>query len=156
MRILSVQSVWALVMILMVLWRTTRWKTAAYAVVQVQQLERTGILEDINMTIHNQYGSSHGSQDLGRVSTIEQTGMDKDRIDWATKQAAARTQARYITIMEREHGFSYDDVAEYLTELRDSGTTNMFGAGPFLVREYGLPKRDAQYVLNYWFESFKQ
>ena len=49
MRILSVQNVWAMVMILMVLWRTTRWKTAAYAVVQERQLERTGILEDINM-----------------------------------------------------------------------------------------------------------
>lgn len=49
MRILSVQNVWAMVMILMVLWGTTRWKTAAYAVVQERQLERTGILEDINM-----------------------------------------------------------------------------------------------------------
>ena len=49
MRILSVQNVWAMVMILMVLWRTTRWKIAAYAVVQERQLERTGILEDTNM-----------------------------------------------------------------------------------------------------------
>ena len=155
MTILSVQSVWAMVMILMVLKGTTRWRTAASVVVQEQQLERTGILEGINMTIHNKYGSSHGSQDLGRVSTIEQTGSNRE-LNQAELVASKQTQDRYIGLIEREHGLSYDDIAEYLTELRDSGTTNMFGAVPFLVREYGLPKRDAQYVLHYWFESFKQ
>jgi len=70
--------------------------------------------------------------------------------------ASKQTQDRYIGLIEREHGVTYDDLAQYLTELRDSGTTNMFGAVPFLVREYGLAKRDAQYVLHYWFENFKQ
>jgi len=70
--------------------------------------------------------------------------------------ASKQTQDRYIGLIEREHDVTYDDLAQYLTELRDSGTTNMFGAVPFLVREYGLPKRDAQYVLHYWFENFKQ
>ena len=47
-RTLSVQNVWAMVMILMVLMGTMRWKTAVYAAGQEQRLERTGILEVTN------------------------------------------------------------------------------------------------------------
>lgn len=140
-------------MILMVLWRTTRWKTVLCVAGQERQQEKTGMHK--NVTIHNQYGSSHGSQDLRRVSTIEQTGINRE-LNQDELVASKRTQDRYIGLIEREHGVTYDDLAQYLTELRDGGTTNMFGAVPFLVREYGLPKRDAQYVLHYWFENFNR
>ena len=45
MTILSVQNVWAMVMILTDLRGTMRWRTAASVVELEQQLERTGILE---------------------------------------------------------------------------------------------------------------
>tara|TARA_B100001250_G_scaffold12871_3_gene11232 strand:+ start:347 stop:514 length:168 start_codon:yes stop_codon:yes gene_type:complete len=43
----------------------------------------------------------------------------------------------------------------YLVELRDSGVTNMFGAGPYLEEEFGLPQREAKDILMAWMKSFK-
>lgn len=43
----------------------------------------------------------------------------------------------------------------YLDVLRESGVTNMFGASPYLQREFGLDRREAQKVLKAWMESFK-
>jgi hypothetical protein len=43
---------------------------------------------------------------------------------------------------------------EYLDELRESGVTNMFGAGGYLVDEFGLKAKDARIVLVYWMETF--
>lgn len=38
----------------------------------------------------------------------------------------------------------------YLNRLRESGQTNMFGAAPYLMREFGLNKRDARHMLARW------
>jgi hypothetical protein len=45
---------------------------------------------------------------------------------------------------------------EFLDDLRESGETNMFGAGPYLVAEFGLDKREARKVLSAWMESFSE
>lgn len=45
---------------------------------------------------------------------------------------------------------------EYLKSLRDSGVTNMFGAAPYLEREFGLTHKQAVFVLSRWMESFKR
>jgi hypothetical protein len=45
---------------------------------------------------------------------------------------------------------------DYLVELRDSGVTNMFGAGPYLQREFGLTRHEARDIVLKWMESFKQ
>ena len=45
---------------------------------------------------------------------------------------------------------------DYLVELRDSGETNMWGAAPYLEREFGLTRREAKDILIKWIESFKQ
>lgn len=42
----------------------------------------------------------------------------------------------------------------YLEALRDSGVTNMFGAAPYLVSEFGLDKHEARMVLSRWMKSF--
>jgi len=39
---------------------------------------------------------------------------------------------------------------EYLSELRDSGAVNMFGAAPYLAEEFGLDRREAKQVLLEW------
>ena len=44
---------------------------------------------------------------------------------------------------------------DYLVELRDSGVTNMFGAGPYLQEEFGLDKRTAREVLMSWMGSYR-
>jgi hypothetical protein len=44
---------------------------------------------------------------------------------------------------------------EFLDELRESGKTNMFGAGPYLLRAFPkLNPTQARDVLLYWMESF--
>ena len=48
------------------------------------------------------------------------------------------------------------EYADYLISLRDSGTTNMFGASPYLAMAFPeLSKDDARKVLVLWMESFK-
>jgi len=43
---------------------------------------------------------------------------------------------------------------DYLDALRESGETNMFGAGVYLQEEFDLSKSDARTILSYWMKSF--
>jgi hypothetical protein len=44
---------------------------------------------------------------------------------------------------------------EFLDDLRESGTANMFGAGRELREEYpGMTKQESQIVLSVWMETF--
>ncbi len=45
---------------------------------------------------------------------------------------------------------------EFLDELRESGKTNMFGAGSYLQDEFGMNKREARSVVLAWMESFAE
>jgi len=47
------------------------------------------------------------------------------------------------------------DYFEYLTDLRDSGVTNMFGAAVYLQRDFGLSRQESRDILLKWMESFK-
>lgn len=47
-----------------------------------------------------------------------------------------------------------DEHLEYLDTLRASGVTNMFGAGPYLQKEFGLGRLDSNDVLVYWMKTF--
>jgi len=44
---------------------------------------------------------------------------------------------------------------EYLTNLRDSGVTNMYGAAVYLQRDFGLSRQESRDILLKWMESFK-
>ena len=44
---------------------------------------------------------------------------------------------------------------DYLVSLRDSGVTNMFGAGAYLEKEFGLSRYKAKWILLEWIDSFK-
>ena len=46
--------------------------------------------------------------------------------------------------------------SDFLLALRDSGVTNMFGAAPYLQREFGLDKREAREILANWMKSFNE
>ena len=43
---------------------------------------------------------------------------------------------------------------QYLDKLRESGVTNMFGAGQYLQREFSLTEGSARLVLEEWMETF--
>tara|TARA_R100000654_G_scaffold70731_2_gene101204 strand:- start:886 stop:1068 length:183 start_codon:yes stop_codon:yes gene_type:complete len=43
---------------------------------------------------------------------------------------------------------------EYLDDLRESGVTNMFGAGAYLQAEFGITKYDANRILQTWMDNF--
>jgi len=47
-----------------------------------------------------------------------------------------------------------DEHLEYLDGLRDSGVTNMFGAGEYLVAAFNVSKADARTILKYWMATF--
>lgn len=50
--------------------------------------------------------------------------------------------------MKKEH-------KEFLDELRESGETNMFGATPYLMNEFGIDRKEAHEILSAWMKSFK-
>lgn len=47
-----------------------------------------------------------------------------------------------------------DEVNKYLTELRDSGEANMFGATPYVMRRFGLDRQNASRMTIQWMVSF--
>ena len=42
----------------------------------------------------------------------------------------------------------------FLEELRVSGVTNMYGAGPYLQEEFGLDKKEANKILADWMQNY--
>ena len=49
-----------------------------------------------------------------------------------------------------------DEHLDFLDDLRESGETNMYGAGAYLEAEFGFPKLVARTVLDYWMRSFSE
>lgn len=44
---------------------------------------------------------------------------------------------------------------KFLDALRQSGVTNMLGAGEYLQRAFKISKIDAKVVLGYWMRNFR-
>tara|TARA_R110000803_G_scaffold25845_1_gene61693 strand:+ start:5842 stop:6018 length:177 start_codon:yes stop_codon:yes gene_type:complete len=42
----------------------------------------------------------------------------------------------------------------FLNDLRESGTTNMFGASQNLIYEFGIEKSEARKILSHWMKNF--
>ncbi len=49
-----------------------------------------------------------------------------------------------------------DEVLVFLDKLRESGVTNMFGAAPYIVEEFGCNKKEAGKSLLYWMDTFAE
>jgi hypothetical protein len=45
---------------------------------------------------------------------------------------------------------------EFLDRLREIGSTNMFGASPYIQREYGFTKNESRAILGYWMDTFSE
>lgn len=44
----------------------------------------------------------------------------------------------------------------YLDELRESGVTNMYGAGRYLVEEFDVSRDESHVILDYWMRTFSE
>ena len=44
---------------------------------------------------------------------------------------------------------------DYLNALRESGITNMYGAGEYLMDTFDLPKVEARKILANWMSNFQ-
>lgn len=44
----------------------------------------------------------------------------------------------------------------YLNNLRSSGEINMFGAGPYVQREFGIDKVEARSLVSLWMSNFNE
>lgn len=47
-----------------------------------------------------------------------------------------------------------EEQLEYLDDLRESGETNMFGAGPYLMEEFGVTREESHRILKHWMDTF--
>jgi hypothetical protein len=50
--------------------------------------------------------------------------------------------------------YMMEEYFEYLDALRESGVTNMFGAGPYLQEAFGLDRYEARDILMKWMQTF--
>ena len=58
--------------------------------------------------------------------------------------------------MKQKPALLLDEHLIYLDRLRKRGITNMFGAGPYLQRQFSLSQEDAHEVLGYWMDTFSE
>ena len=112
-------------------------------------------LKDIILKTLEKEGGAAGLKALKKAvkkSDISTKGLEKDLDDMSgVKQ---HKDGDYIsTPINEEVGKEY---STYLNALRDSGVTNMFGAAPYLQREFGLDKREAREILANWMKSFSE
>jgi hypothetical protein len=50
----------------------------------------------------------------------------------------------------------YETEFKYLEKLRKRGTTNMYGAAPYLVSEFTINIDEARKILNLWMENYSE
>lgn len=49
-----------------------------------------------------------------------------------------------------------DEINKYLDELRERGVCNMWGAGAYVQKVFGVSERDANDSLGVWMDSFEE
>jgi len=61
-----------------------------------------------------------------------------------------------LTEAELQENIDPAEYAHYLENLRDSGVTNMFGAAPYIERDFGVSRSEARKILATWMKSFNE
>lgn len=49
-----------------------------------------------------------------------------------------------------------EEYLEYLDDLRESGVTNMFGAGQYIQQAFDIARDEANKILTYWMHTFSE
>jgi len=85
--------------------------------------------------------------------------LGKDKVKEIVKKVVAQKQMDKPSALDSYMEFDplmnegvEKEMFTYLDELRDSGVTNMFGAAPYLQREFDLEKREAREILAKWMQ----
>jgi hypothetical protein len=47
-----------------------------------------------------------------------------------------------------------EEVDLFLDKLRETGAVNMFGAAPYVAKQFGVDKREARSLVVNWMENF--
>jgi tRNA uridine 5-carbamoylmethylation protein Kti12 len=50
----------------------------------------------------------------------------------------------------------YEKEFKYLERLRQSGVTNMYGAGPYLREEFNISKEESYEILKQWIKRYAE
>lgn len=61
----------------------------------------------------------------------------------------------YKLVGEDEDKYDREEVYKFLDELRDCGETNMFGAGPYLRRKFGMSQEESWAWLREWMDDYE-
>lgn len=59
-------------------------------------------------------------------------------------------------IVTNEHLEYLNNLFKQLCILRESGVTNMYGAGEYIEREFSTNRKDSSIILTYWMKSFEE
>lgn len=81
---------------------------------------------------------------------LTDTWDDAPAVEWA----AVSEYQLPLGLGAADEAAEEDAVFDYLDELRDSGETNMFGAGPYLEARFGFDSREAREWLVRWMQAF--
>ncbi len=124
-------------------------------IVNEEEVEkRLDVEKAIKSTLKDEGGAA-GLDPL--VKAVKKLGISKDELKSMIKKivgVAKHKHGDYISTPINENvDKKYSD---FLLALRDSGVTNMFGAAPYLQREFGLDKREAREILSNWMKSFNE
>ena len=63
------------------------------------------------------------------------------------------SEAKESSVSKRPENIT-DEMLEYLDDLRESGVTNMYGAGRYVEKEFDVDRREASDIVGYWMKTF--
>jgi len=103
-------------------------------------------------------------KDEGGAAGIEPLAKAVKKLD-ISKDELLKMIKKVVGVEKHKHGDYIStpisegvvkDMHTFLDALRDSGVTNMFGAGPYLQKEFGIDQKSAREVLANWMQSFSE
>ena len=74
--------------------------------------------------------------------------------EYSQKMKSNNNRAEAVTSAERMNDMTTNEYWLFLEDLRRTGITNMFGAAPYLMNEFGLSKQEAQKILIEWMKNY--
>ena len=91
------------------------------------------------------------AEDVETTADLVKEGF-KERTD---PLMPSETKEELVEILKDASTYVLDaDHAEYLNDLREEGSVNMFGATPYLMAEFDLSRKQAQAALSAWMLTF--
>ena len=79
--------------------------------------------------------------------------QDLRKVEEAIKELSEAYGKEFELLPEQEQ---IDLVFDFLDCLQFSGVTNMYGAGPYVEKEFGINSRDADAWVGRWMQSFNK